>query len=104
MVDDIGEAAVIARSGPGWVHEIKHDGYRMMVRRDGSGVPSAHHPVVLNRRNRLRPEIGHFCGDIRRPCSAFSVSEDIRSLSGLFLAPGLCIQKFRSRRLRFDGQ
>ena len=63
-----------------------------------------HHPVVLNRRNRLRPEIGHFCGDIRRPCSAFSVSEDIRSLSGLFLTPGLCIQKFRSRRLRFDGQ
>ena len=42
--------------------------------------------------------------DIRRPCSAFSVSEDIRSLSGLFLAPGLCIQKFRSRWLRFDGQ
>jgi ATP-dependent DNA ligase len=22
-------------SGPGWVHEIKHDGYRMIVRRDG---------------------------------------------------------------------
>ena len=25
-------------SGPGWVHEIKHDGYRMMVRRHASGV------------------------------------------------------------------
>jgi bifunctional non-homologous end joining protein LigD len=25
-------------SGPGWVHEIKHDGFRMMVRRDGDGV------------------------------------------------------------------
>jgi hypothetical protein len=25
-------------SSPGWIHEIKHDGYRMMVRRDGSGV------------------------------------------------------------------
>src|SRR5262245_29711395 len=25
-------------SGPGWIHEIKHDGYRMMVRRDASGV------------------------------------------------------------------
>ena len=25
-------------SGPGWVHEIKHDGYRVMVRRDVSGV------------------------------------------------------------------
>src|SRR5688572_4487265 len=25
-------------SGPGWLHEIKHDGYRMLVRRDGGGV------------------------------------------------------------------
>jgi len=24
--------------GGGWIHEIKHDGYRMMVRRDASGV------------------------------------------------------------------
>jgi len=28
-------------SGPLWVHEIKHDGYRLMVRRDGSRVPCA---------------------------------------------------------------
>jgi ATP-dependent DNA ligase len=26
-------------SGADWVHEIKHDGYRMIVRRDGSTVP-----------------------------------------------------------------
>jgi ATP-dependent DNA ligase len=25
-------------SGPVWVHEIKHDGYRMIVRRDGPSV------------------------------------------------------------------
>ena len=25
-------------SGPGWVHEIKHDGFRMMVRRDATRV------------------------------------------------------------------
>ena len=25
-------------SGPDWVHEIKHDGYRMIVRRDGAIV------------------------------------------------------------------
>jgi bifunctional non-homologous end joining protein LigD len=25
-------------SGPGWVHEIKHDGYRLQVRRDGDTV------------------------------------------------------------------
>jgi bifunctional non-homologous end joining protein LigD len=25
-------------AGPGWVHEIKHDGYRLIVRRDGETV------------------------------------------------------------------
>jgi bifunctional non-homologous end joining protein LigD len=25
-------------TGPGWVHEIKHDGYRLIVRRDGAAV------------------------------------------------------------------
>jgi bifunctional non-homologous end joining protein LigD len=25
-------------SGPEWVHEIKHDGYRLIVRRDGKAV------------------------------------------------------------------
>jgi bifunctional non-homologous end joining protein LigD len=25
-------------SGAGWVHEIKHDGFRLMVRRDGPGI------------------------------------------------------------------
>jgi bifunctional non-homologous end joining protein LigD len=24
--------------GPGWIHEIKHDGFRIMARRDGAGV------------------------------------------------------------------
>ena len=26
-------------SGPGWVHEINHDGFRLMVRRDSAGIP-----------------------------------------------------------------
>ena len=30
--------AVRPPSGPLWVHEIKHDGYRLMVRREGSRV------------------------------------------------------------------
>ena len=30
--------AVRPPTGPLWVHEIKHDGYRLMVRRDGSRV------------------------------------------------------------------
>ena len=25
-------------AGPDWVHEIKHDGYRLIVRRDGAAV------------------------------------------------------------------
>jgi ATP-dependent DNA ligase len=25
-------------AGPGWVHEIKHDGFRIMARRDAAGV------------------------------------------------------------------
>jgi ATP-dependent DNA ligase len=25
-------------AGPGWIHEIKHDGYRLIVRRDGEAV------------------------------------------------------------------
>ena len=25
-------------SGPGWLHEIKHDGFRIMAQRDGEGV------------------------------------------------------------------
>jgi bifunctional non-homologous end joining protein LigD len=25
-------------SGPGWIHEIKHDGYRLMAHRDAAGV------------------------------------------------------------------
>ena len=25
-------------SGPGWVHEFKHDGIRILARRDGAGV------------------------------------------------------------------
>src|SRR5947199_6389955 len=27
-----------APSGPGWLHEIKHDGYRLMARHDGAGI------------------------------------------------------------------
>jgi hypothetical protein len=29
--------------GPIWVHEIKHDGYRLQVRRDGAGVDVGFH-------------------------------------------------------------
>ena len=31
-------------TGPLWVHEIKHDGYRLMVRRDGERVADVDTP------------------------------------------------------------
>jgi hypothetical protein len=31
-------SAKVPPSGPGWIHEIKHDGFRIMARRDGAGV------------------------------------------------------------------
>jgi hypothetical protein len=31
-------AAKAPPSGPGWIHEIKHDGFRIMARRGGAGV------------------------------------------------------------------
>jgi bifunctional non-homologous end joining protein LigD len=30
--------AKVPPSGPGWIHEIKHDGFRILARRDGAGV------------------------------------------------------------------
>jgi bifunctional non-homologous end joining protein LigD len=30
--------AKVPPSGPGWVHEIKHDGFRILARRDATGV------------------------------------------------------------------
>lgn len=33
-------------TGPGWVHEIKHNGYRMQVRKAG-GVTRAHRPQAV---------------------------------------------------------
>jgi len=34
----ISSRAAKPAAGPGWVHEIKHDGYRLIVRRDGDTV------------------------------------------------------------------
>jgi bifunctional non-homologous end joining protein LigD len=30
--------AKVPPSGPGWIHEIKHDGFRVLARRDSAGV------------------------------------------------------------------
>jgi ATP-dependent DNA ligase len=50
-------------SGPEWIHEIKHDGYRLMARRDPIGIRlltrnghdwASHYPLVVQAVNRLR--------------------------------------------------
>jgi hypothetical protein len=34
----VGTAARLPPSGSNWIHEIKHDGYRLMARRDSGGI------------------------------------------------------------------
>ena len=52
-------------SGPLWVHEIKHDGYRLMVRRDGARIRcftrnghdwADRFPAVVDAASRLRAQ------------------------------------------------
>jgi len=49
-------SAVAPPTGPGWIHEIKHDGYRMMALRDGERVR------VLSRKGlKLPQQFGLLC-------------------------------------------
>src|SRR5215218_7300460 len=50
-------------TGPEWVHEIKHDGYRLIVRRDGDRVRlytrrgynwSGRYPLIIDAIRRLK--------------------------------------------------
>jgi bifunctional non-homologous end joining protein LigD len=50
-------------SGPAWIHEIKHDGYRLMACRDPVGIRlltrnghdwSARYPLIVEAVNRLK--------------------------------------------------
>ena len=50
-------------SGAGWIHEIKHDGYRLMARRDPVGIRlltrnghdwAARYPLIVEAVNHLR--------------------------------------------------
>jgi bifunctional non-homologous end joining protein LigD len=52
-----------AAGGPDWIHEIKHDGYRLMARRDPVGIRliarqgndwSARFPLVVEAVNHLK--------------------------------------------------
>ena len=50
-------------AGPDWIHEIKHDGYRLMARRDSAGIRlltrnghdwSPRYPLIREAVNRLK--------------------------------------------------
>ena len=50
-------------NGPGWLHEIKHDGFRLAVRRDAGGIRlitrnghdwSSRYPSIVSAANALR--------------------------------------------------
>jgi bifunctional non-homologous end joining protein LigD len=50
-------------SGPGWIHEIKHDGYRLMARRDPIGIRlltrngydwASRYPLIVEAVDRLK--------------------------------------------------
>ena len=71
-------------SGPLWVHEIKHDGYRLMVRRDGSRVRcftrnghdwADRFPAIVDAANRIRATsrgLTHFFAPPVEPDAVFS--------------------------------
>jgi bifunctional non-homologous end joining protein LigD len=71
-------------SGPGWVHEIKHDGYRLIVRRDGKAV-------------RLFTRRGHDWTD-RYPAIA-AVAAKLRAKSFTLDGRGCGLRRRRRRRL-----
>jgi len=48
-------AAVRPPSGPLWVHEIKHDGYRLMAWREGDDVRLLYPPAAMTGANAIRP-------------------------------------------------
>jgi ATP dependent DNA ligase domain len=60
-------------SGPGWVHEIKHDGYRLIVRRDGGTARlftrrghdwTDRYPAIADPELRAKPVTGYGDGGI----------------------------------------
>jgi len=59
-------------AGPDWVHEIKHDGYRLMARRDAVGIRlltrnghdwSSRYPLIVEAVDRLKVRSGLIDGE-----------------------------------------
>jgi ATP-dependent DNA ligase len=88
-------------SGPGWVHEIKHDGFRMMVRRDAVGVRlltrnghdwSDRYPAIVEAVNRLKARSCLIDGEaVVCDEKGLAVFELLRRKHGAFGA-GVCVR------------
>src|SRR5215468_7934063 len=87
-------------SGPDWVHEIKHDGYRLMARRDPVGVRlltrnghdwSPRYPLIVEAVNRLK---ARSCLMSSRPSISSASIRTVQSLLARWLAP----QPFEHRK------
>jgi hypothetical protein len=92
-------------AGPGWVHEIKHDGYRLQVRRDGDAVRmftrrgydwSARYPAIAGTAVQLRARSftidgeAEVCGPVHLAYSTspgITIGSDLRS----FIGSQLCV-------------
>jgi hypothetical protein len=63
-------------SGPGWLHEIKHDGFRILARRDAAGVRLiTRHARPFSVHKRLRIYGGQLC--YRNPMRPFGPDNDV---------------------------
>jgi hypothetical protein len=51
-------------SGPGWIHEIKHDGFRILARRYGAGNPQA---TVFDAKKRSDTAVEQPIASTKRP-------------------------------------
>jgi ATP-dependent DNA ligase len=49
-------------NGPGWLHKIKHDGMRIMARRDGAGVQRIIRLFCRDRQRRAKAGVCLFRG------------------------------------------
>jgi ATP dependent DNA ligase domain len=67
-------------SGSNWIHEIKHDGYRLMARRDSGGIRlltrrghdwAARFPFVMEAVNHLKVRSGLIDGEV---CAAMRMA------------------------------
>jgi bifunctional non-homologous end joining protein LigD len=90
-------------SGSNWIHEIKHDGYRLMARRDSVGIRlitrrgndwTQRYPLVVEAVNHLNVRSclidGEVCCCDERGLARFDVLRRRRNEVDPFLLPSTC--------------